>query len=205
MKKLALAAATAVALTASGASAATLSGEYWDLPSNSISNINQAIAAVASLTTTATFDATDINYGDSANNWRIASLTTFLAGDSGSITGTDDGNMQESVFRIFGKVSLNDGDQINVTSDDGFRLIIGGNTFSEFLGIRAPNNTTSGVWAGGSGIFEASLWYFEGQETQAQLKSNLVAYAAPVPVPASAFLLISAIGGIAAMRRRKKA
>ncbi|MEX0309771.1 MAG: VPLPA-CTERM sorting domain-containing protein, partial [Tateyamaria sp.] len=190
---------------ASGASA-SLMGEYWDVAPNTIATIDQAINAVSGGAdpTTATFTSSDIKYGDPNTNWVIGDLANFLQADAGSIVGSNT-NFQESVVRLTGKVVLNDGDQIDVTSDDGFRLIIGGTTVSEFLGLRPPNNTTSAVWNGGSGMFHATLWYFEGQRTQAQLISNLGGFAAPIPVPASALMLISALGGVVVMRRRKKA
>ena len=205
MKKLAIAATVAASFAASGASAA-LMGEYWDVAPNTISTIDQAITAVGggAAATTATFTSSSIAYGDPNTNWAIGDLANFLQGDAGSILGSNT-NFQESVLRISGTVALSDGDQINVTSDDGFRLIIDGNIVSQFTGIRAPNNTTSATWNGGSGLFSATLWYFEGQMTQAQLASNLGEYAAPIPVPASALLMVSALGGIAVMRRRKKA
>ncbi|WP_227271174.1 IPTL-CTERM sorting domain-containing protein [Roseobacter weihaiensis] len=206
MKRYLIAAAAAMGLMGSGASAATLSGEFWDLPANTISNIDQAIAAVGGGAdpTTATFDSSSINYGDAGANFVIGSLSNFLQGDAGSISGSDPASMQESVFRISGLVTLADGDQIDVTSDDGFRLIIGGNTLSEFTGIRAPNNTTSAVWGGGAGTFQAELWYFEGQFTQAQLQSNLTNFVTPVPLPAGMVLMMTALGGFGIMRRRRK-
>jgi hypothetical protein len=35
-------------------------------------------------------------------------------------------------------VSLENGDSISVRSDDGFRILIDGNPFSEFVGLRGP-------------------------------------------------------------------
>lgn len=216
MKKLAIVAATVATMAASGASASTLSGEFWDAPNDTgpglpapgtFSDLAGAIAYATSNAKDADFVATDINYGDAATNWAIDTLSDFLNADAASIDPTTAGGLdfQESVIRLTGKVLLNDGDQIDVTSDDGFRLIIGGNTFTEFTGLRGPNNTTSGTWSGGDGVFDVTLWYFEGNESQAQLISNLGDYVAPIPLPAAGWMLLAGIGGIAAMKRRKKA
>lgn len=206
MKKLLIGTIAAIGF-ASGASAATLKGEFWDVASDTIATIDQAIAAVdgGADPTTATFTSTGIDYGDASTGWDIGSLSDFLNADAGSIVGTDSANIQESVFRLTGKVALTDGDSINVTSDDGFRLIIGGSTFSEFTGLRGPTGSTTATWSGGTGVFDATLWFFEGNETQVRLTSDLGNYATEVPVPASALLLLTAIGGIGAMRRRRKA
>jgi hypothetical protein len=204
LKKFVFAATAAVMLAGSGASAATLAGEFWSVAPDTIASIDEAIAAVSGGTdpTTATFTSTDIDYGDAGTNWDIGSLSDFLNADAGSIVGGDP-YMQESVFRFTGLVSLNFGDIIDVTSDDGFRLFIDGAVLSESVGLRGPNNTTFGNWGGASGTYTATLWYFEGNETQAQLISNLGDFAV-VPLPAGAVLMLTALGGFGVMRKRRK-
>lgn len=214
MRKQLLAVAIAGCMVAGGTSAATLSGTFWDAPDDTggglpapgtFSTIDGAITYALGNAADATFTSTSVNYGDGPG-WDIGTLTDFLNADAGSIAPAGAGALyfQESVIRLTGKVALNDGDQIDVTSDDGFRLIIGGSTFSEFTGLRAPNNTTSAIWNGGSGVFDATLWYFEGNETQAQLRSNLGDYATVVPLPAGAILMLTAMGGLGLMRARRK-
>lgn len=217
IKKTLIAAAT-VGLMSTAAVASTLSGEFWDAPGNSIANINDGIAYATSNAATATFTSTAINYGDSTTNWDIGTTANFLQADSGSLNPAAAGALyfQESVLRLSGQVSINTGDIVTVTSDDGFRLIINGVQLNPGIdnagincgsdeGIRPPGCTNNMEWMGPSGTYAATLWYIEGNESQAQLISNLGAYATPVPIPAAGFLLIGALGGLAALKRRKKA
>jgi hypothetical protein len=198
---LASAALAATLALAGAANAAPFTGTFWNAPSNTLSNISQAITFAGNNAATATFTSTGINYGDASTNWDIGSLADFLNADSGTINPNSVGTnyFQESVILITGVARFVNGQQYTVTSDDGFRLSVGNTLLSTFAGIRAPNNSTSATWTGVTGNYTFSLWYFEGQETQAQLVSNIT----PVPVPAAGLLLVGALGGLAALRRRK--
>jgi hypothetical protein len=70
----------------------------------------------------------------------------------------------------------------------------------EFGGIRPPGGTTTATWTGATGGYMIDFWYYEGNETQAQLISNV----APVPLPAAGWMLLAGLGGMAALRRRQK-
>ncbi len=146
--------ALTVVLSSTAVADAVLSGAFWNEGAGTLANIDQAIAAANARTADATFLSTSIDYGDALGtvtrpfDWGIGTLAEFLNADAGTINpasvATQD--IQESVFRFTGSVLLTNGEAVSVTSDDGFRLIIDGSTFSEFTGIRAPNNTTSVVW-----------------------------------------------------------
>lgn len=193
-----VAAASLAALGASADAAPAFSGTFWDAPENSFATIDDAISFATSNTPTATFKSTSIAYGN-APGFTIPGLVDFLNADGGSVVGMDDGNIQESVFLLTGKTALTNGQDVTVTSDDGFRILLDGTLFEEFTGLRGPDSTTSTPFTGATGVYDLTFWYFEGQPTQAQLESNL----APVPVPAAGGLLLAALAGTAALRRRK--
>lgn len=199
----------------SATNAATFKGYFWDAPAETFNangteignpngaGLQNAIDYANSLidTPTATFSATALNYGDAGTNWDIGSLSEFLNADAGSIS-SDTANIQESVFKFVGKAYFEDGMDYWVTSDDGFRLVVNGNdNVFEYGGNRAPGSTSTVTWDRGTGIFDIVLWYYEGNETQVQLVSNI----APVPLPASGLLVLGAMGGLGlAARRRNK-
>lgn len=203
-KLIGIAAISATMMAPLPANAVYFSGEFWKVAPDSIASIDEAIAIVGggSAAPTATFKSTVIDYGDASTNWAIGSLSDFLNADAGSISGTNVPDMQESVFRISGTTFLENGEDVWVTSDDGFRLIIDGGTFSEEVGLRGPYSTTSTAWTGATGFYDVTLWYFEGHTWQGRLESNLVPQ---IPLPASLVLFISALAGLGIGFRRRRA
>jgi len=202
MNRLLTALVATVGLTVGGsATAASFNGTFWDAPANTFASITDAISFATGNTPDATFTSTAIAYGD-APGFGIGTLADFLNADAGSIVGDGTTNFQESVLRLTGFSFLTNGEDITVTSDDGFVLNIGGSEFSRFEGLRGPNSTTTVTFTGATGRYAVDLWYFEGQLNQAQLESNLTP--AAIPLPAGGVLLLSALagGGVLAGRRR---
>jgi hypothetical protein len=200
LKTLLLAGALAGSVGAA-AQAAPFTGSFWNAPANTLATIGDAItyATITDPTADATFTTSVINYGDASKNWLIGTLSNFLNGNASNLSSNGGTNFQESVILITGVATFVNGQQYKVTSDDGFRLTVNNSVLSEFTGIRAPNNSTPAIWTGATGNYAFSLWYFEGQRTQAQLQANLV----PVPLPAGGLLLLGGLAGLAALGRRK--
>ncbi|MGS4945452.1 hypothetical protein ACVDG3_08225 [Meridianimarinicoccus sp. RP-17] len=202
MTRLITAIAALVGVTAgASASAASFNGTFWDAPANSLATISDAISFATSNAADASFSATTINYGNDGT-FLIGSLADFLNADAGSIVGDGSVNFQESVLRLTGYSFLTTGDEITVTSDDGFLLNIGGAEFSRFEALRGPTGTTSTIFTGPTGRYAVEMWYFEGNPTQARLETNLAP--APVPLPAGGLLLLTALAGGGALARCRK-
>lgn len=193
--------ATAGLAVGGSATAASFNGTFWDAPANSFANITDAISFASSNTPDATFTSTSIAYGDGPG-FGIGTLADFLNADAGSIVGVGTVDFQESVLRLTGYSFLTEGEDITVTSDDGFLLSIGGTEFSRFDGLRGPGNSTTTTFTGPTGRYAVDLWYFEGNPVKAQLESNLAP--APIPLPAGGLLLLTALagGGVVARFRR---
>lgn len=214
MKATIFVAAAALLSSSVALSAATFQGTFWDAPANAFNasgteigdpngaGLQNAINYANSNAATATFTSTGLSYGDAGTNWAIGSLSEFLNADAGSIVGTDPSNIQESVFRFVGKSYFEDGQVYSVTSDDGFRLVADGMTVFEYGGNRPPGSTSSYVWDKGTGLFDVTFWFYEGNFTQVQLQSNIAPSA--IPLPASGFLVLGALGGLGLFARRRK-
>ena len=114
-------------LAASGASATTFFGEFWD-GTAPITNLAAADALIASRTADATFISTGIDYPQGGNRIRnTRGIGAFLGSDAASLQGVATStDMTYSVFRFTGFVDLDAGiDSYNFRYDDGFRVTIG--------------------------------------------------------------------------------
>lgn len=215
---LAIVAAAGISL-ASGAYAATLQGTFYDT-----GGLNSGTPTGTPLTTTmtaaetflagnptpdATFQSTGINYG-TPPNYTFTDLNAFLGADAASLNPASAGtiNMLGSVITIAGAISLDAGiNTFDVYSDDGFSLKIDGSEILRRENLVAPTNFNTSFDAGVGGLFDFEITWFEGSTTQAALgvKLNGDTLTAAVPLPAAGFLLIGALGGLAAAKRRRKA
>lgn len=193
-------------------SAATFQGTFWDAPANEFNpsgaeigdpnggGLQKAIDYANNNAATATFTSTSLDYGNAGSNWVIGSLSDFLNADAGSIVGTNTANIQESVFRFQGKSYFEDGQDYTVTSDDGFRLVADNMSIFEYGGNRPPNQSSTYTWDKGTGVYDVTLWFYEGNFTQVRLTSNI----APVPLPASGLMVLASLAGLGAVARTRK-
>lgn len=194
--------------SATSASAATFTGQFWDSPS-SFNNINQAISFSENNATTATFTSTGIDYpaGGTNNINSNTTLANFLGPDAASIVGNGNATIMTSVFRFTGFVDLLPGNQeFVVGSDDGYRLEINGDRISQQNSPRGFNNTTRNRDPGeGRATFE--LFFFEnfGNTGLEVFIDGQIATAAPIPIPASLALLLSAVAALGALKWRRRA
>ena len=164
-------------------------------------------------TADATFTSTGISYPQPISSNTITTVGGFLGTDASSLGNFSMGTTANTSFlgtilTLSGTISLLAGNNVfDVFSDDGFILYIDGIEIGRWEGLRGPSsaggiNFVSAL--GGHAQFD--LVYFEGSMTQAALEvtlNNRVLSA--VPLPAGGLLLIGALGGLAALRRRKAA
>ena len=204
------AAAASAALAVGAAQAATLvsvSGSFYDADRN-FTDVDDALGFVAGASADATFGVTAIDYprGDIGSfTSATTTLAEFLGDDAASLSGGGDLTLEQSVFVFTGQIQL-DGteDVFSVGSDDGFRLTIDGMLISENAAPRGFEFTdaTPGLAAG---LYTFTLVYFENQVftgVEFRIDGDIVLAAAPVPLPAGAVLLLTGLGGLAALRRR---
>ncbi|MEM6594229.1 MAG: LamG-like jellyroll fold domain-containing protein [Pseudomonadota bacterium] len=128
------------------------------VPGSPIRSLDDAVAAAAG-TPDLTFTATEIVYGARSS---VTTVAEFLDHDAASIVG--DGSafeMGPSALTMSGFVYIPAGiHEIEVVSDDGFSLQLGGVDFSAFSGIRA-SDATSRVAEFEGGLYELELTYFD--------------------------------------------
>lgn len=194
--------------------AATFQGEFWDA-TTAVGKLEDADAIIAGGPADATFDSTGIDYpqGTDTTTNDSTSLSDFLGTDAGSLLGTDgigDTDLTDSVFRFTGFLDLLAGEQLfSVSSDDGFRLTIGGMVISS-AEARAFSTTSVNVDAG-SGITAFELIYFERSVVTGVNFSIDGVLAAPadmvstVPLPAGLPLALVALTALGLAARRSKA
>ncbi len=224
---LAIVAAAGMSL-ASGAYAATFKVEVWDIPGNGIVadlTTAEGFGPPASADAIYATDNIAFGIGDISNGtgWAIGNpdmtVQTFLDGNDASgasfVSGNSGLTIERTLMRITGAALFENGKSYALLSDDGYDLSIGGTQITRVEGRQAPGglNGNGGAefftFGQATGVYDIELLWFEGQDTQVQLVfaeadgTNLVP--APVPLPAAGFLLIGALGGLAAVKRRRKA
>ncbi|QHQ35243.1 LamG-like jellyroll fold domain-containing protein [Algicella marina] len=116
------------------------------------------------------FNATELNYRGHGSETTIAD---FVGDDAGSISGPGNQTlMDDAGFQLSGYIYIPPGvHEIEVVSDDGFLLELGGVEFSRFEGGRAPDGTARVADFQG-GLYSLDMLYFDsggGQQLQLRI------------------------------------
>ncbi len=111
-----------------------------------------------------TFTATTLDYHSTEND---PTVTEFLGPDGASIMGDGDAVLVDPAgFLMSGYIYIPPGThEIEVVSDDGFQLVLGGVDFMTFEGTRAADATVRAAEFDG-GLYEIDLLYFDNTGRQ---------------------------------------
>ncbi len=128
-----------------------------------LTNLSQVETFINGRAPTATFTATNLNYGPVSNDGlgNGTNLQTFLRADAGSLS-TDPANTSDAILKLNGIVNLAAGTyQFRVTADDGYSIRINGQTVAEYngnQGATARESLTFTVPQGGAQQIEIVYW-----------------------------------------------
>ncbi len=132
-----------------------LNGQIFD-SNGSLNNLNGVDSLIAASGADVTFNATNIDYSGGSN------MGGFLGSDGASATGTTGASADTFAVKIVGYIKIEAGSHdFNVTTDDGFRLKIGGQTVTEFDGNRGSATSTSTFTATEDGLYPIEIVYWE--------------------------------------------
>ncbi len=158
---------------------AGLKGNYYayreGTDGGNLENLAGVTAFIAGRTPSATFTATQLNYGNgvSTDLGGDQQLQKFLGADAGSLN-TDPANSSDAIIQLTGQISLAAGTyQFKVTADDGYSIVIDGKVVAEFNGNQGPTARESATFTiTESGAHNIQIVYWD-QGGQAQLKVEL--------------------------------
>ena len=158
---------------------AGLKGNYYgyreDVDGGNLQNLAGVAAFIAGRTPSATFTATELNYGNGVSNdlGNDQQLQTFLGADAASLN-TDPANTSDAIIEMNGQINLNAGTyQFRVTADDGYSILVDGKVVAEFNGNQSPTERESATFTiTESGPHDIQIIYWD-QGGQAQLKVEL--------------------------------
>ncbi len=158
---------------------AGLKGNYYGyregVDGGNLQNLAGVTAFIAGRTPSATFTATELNYGNGVNNdlGNDQQLQKFLGADAASLN-ADPANTSDAIIEMNGQINLNAGTyQFRVTADDGYSILIDGKVVAEFNGNQSPTTRESATFTiTESGPHNIQIIYWD-QGGQAQLKVEL--------------------------------
>ena len=135
-----------------------LKGEVFDR-GTSFDSIDDLIAQTATKTANYHLNAETVNFGGFKE---VSTLGQFLDGKAALTDGGADTAMNTIGMRLQGYVWLEKGQHlVNVRSDDGFLLKLGGDTLSSYAGNRGFTGTSETIDVAKSGLYAVDLYYFD--------------------------------------------
>jgi Ca2+-binding RTX toxin-like protein len=135
-----------------------LKGEVFDRGTN-FDSIDDLIAQTATKTANFHLNAKTVDFGGFKE---VATLGQFLDGKANLTDGGTDTTMNTIGLRLQGYIWLEKGQHlVNVRSDDGFLLKLGGDELSSFAGNRGFTGTSETITIDKSGLYAVDLYYFD--------------------------------------------
>ncbi|WP_344797691.1 type I secretion C-terminal target domain-containing protein, partial [Litoribacillus peritrichatus] len=128
--------------SSAGSAQVGLQGNYYgfnrvEFGNNNIESISEARTVINNQSVDATFTATTLDYGSDSNSGDLARsnhLQEFLKDDASSLS-RDPGNNEHALLHMEGKIYLTEGTYgIQVTADDGYQILIDGQSVAEYNG-----------------------------------------------------------------------
>lgn len=135
-----------------------LKGEVFDR-GTSFDSIDDLIAQTATKSANFHLTAKTVDFGGFKE---VATLGQFLDGKASLTDGGDNTAMNTIGLRLQGYVWLDKGQHlVNVRSDDGFLLKLGGDELSSFAGDRGFTGTSQTINIDKAGLYAIDLYYFD--------------------------------------------
>ncbi len=135
-----------------------LTGEVFDR-GTSFDSINDLIAQAATKAANYHLTASSVNFG---GHKEVATLNQFLDGKATLTDGGGDTAMNTIGLHLKGYIWLDAGSHlVNVRSDDGFLLKLGGDELSSFAGNRGFTGTSKTIDIPKAGLYAVDLYYFD--------------------------------------------
>ncbi len=147
-----------------------LSGEIFPIGGH-VRNVGQAVSVMQNRPASASFLATSIDYNEGGRR----PVAEYLGSDAASLSGNGRMQVEEMAFRFTGYILLESGTHdFMVTSDDGFRLIIGGRQVTAHLGRRASAESRGSITIRQPGLYPIEIVHFDNHNGAVlQFKSSL--------------------------------